>query len=322
MSEKLNGHLLPLVLTLPLSVLIGLVGASITTTMYAQEAVEVVSDESIAAYQDPSFSGEVSVVEEETDVVVCDAAISFGDWLGYNAKQDDLTWLVGDDFGLFSLESFPTLEVGQKSDVVLGFGLHFLDGPRQTDLPPRLYDFRLAFHTRKAVSDSTIFDLNLGVGAFSDFEGSSRHGIRFPGHAVAYHAWTPRFVSVLGVESFDRDDISVLPVAGIVWRPDDDFICELIFPRPKLSVQLDGGRTLYISGEVGGGTWAVERVDRTDDNVTYGDLRVAVGIQDSNDRDGSVLEIGWAFDRLLEYRSGRGDYEPDDAFVIRVRTFF
>ncbi|MEM9659263.1 MAG: hypothetical protein AAF961_12970 [Planctomycetota bacterium] len=246
--------------------------------------------------------------------------VAFGDWLGYRSEEGDTTWLVGGGFEMFSLESYPALQIDEDGALKIGTGFHFLSGPVAPDMPPRLFDFQLGYRARKKFGDATVFDLKLGVGAFSDFEASARKGIRYPGHAVVYHAWRPHFVSVFGVDYLDRDDISLLPVAGMVWRPVDDVICEFVFPRPKLQVELASGRAMYVAGELGGGTWAIERADLTPDNATYRDLRVVFGIAKFGDRS-SVLEIGWAFDRSLRYRSG-DRFRPGDALVLRCRAHY
>ncbi|MEZ6134948.1 MAG: hypothetical protein R3C53_08575 [Pirellulaceae bacterium] len=252
--------------------------------------------------------------------------VQFGDWLGYNATQSDTTWLTGngDEFGMYSMESFPTLKVGTNSSLMLGTGFHFLNGPVATDMPPRLFDFQLAYQRRKAYSHRLMLDTKVGVGAFSDFEGSARKGIRFPSHAVGYYQWDPWLVSVLGIEFLDRDDVNLLPVVGFVWRQRDDIVAELVFPRPRIQIKIRDNRALYLSGELGGGTWAIERVSDLNDNVSYRDLRLMLGVVKFGDQDDSdsALEIGWAFSRALEYRSALGNYHPDDTFILRFRQHY
>ena len=274
---------------------------------------------------------EASVVIESKictcgDCGICESrspGITFGDWFGYNSPQSDTTWLVGngDDLGMFSLENYPNLKLGKSSSFSLGTGFHFVNGPIATDLPPRLFDLVLAYQKRKAWSSRFMYDMRLSVGAFTDFEGSVRKGIRFPGHFVTFFEWHPWLVSVLGIEAPDRDDVSVLPVAGFVWRPNSEMVIEAVFPRPKIQTRIRGNKALYLSGELGGGTWAIERVGGINDNATYRDFRVMLGIHDFGDND-SDFEIGWAFGRKLEYRSGIGDYNIDDTLLIRWRTHY
>lgn len=275
------------------------------------------------AIDDPLVIGDPIVASELADAVAVDEPqVEFGDWLGYNASQSHMSWLSGGDFGMFSLESFPTLKIGQESALLLGTGFHFLNGPATPDLPPRLFDFQAAYHVRKAFSPHTLLDIKLGVGAFSDFEGSARKGVRFPGHVVAYRELNREVVSVFGIEFLDRDDISLLPVAGMVWKPHKDLVLEMIFPRPKVQLQLNKNSAMYVGGELGGGTWAIERTGPFNDNVTYRDLRITCGVMHFGDSSDSVLEVGWAFDRSLEFRSHLGDQHLDGAFLLRSITHY
>lgn len=267
-------------------------------------------------------SQELIVMEPgPTPTVAAEVAYPFG----YNLRQSNTSWLVGDgdDFGMFSLESLPSLSPGKGWGIVSGVGFHFLGGPIQTDMPPRLFDFQIGLQGRKWISDTFGYDVAARVGAFSDFEGSAREGVRFPGHAVGYYRWQPAMDLVFGIEVLDRDDISLLPVAGVILTPRDDLRLELVFPRPRLEVRLNPTHSIYLAGELGGGTWAVERIDDTDDVATYRDLRLLLGLS-SRDEEGtySNLEIGYVFERDLSYRSGTADFRPDDTLLIRVTNTY
>jgi hypothetical protein len=219
---------------------------------------------------------------------------------------------------MFSLESFPTLAAGETSGVVIGTGFHFLAGPLVTDMPPRLFDFQIGYQRRKWVSETFGYDVAARIGAFSDFEGSAREGIRFPSQAVGYYRWGPRLDLALGIDYLDRDDISLLPVFGAIFRPRENLRLELVFPRPRVEWRISPTQVLYVGGELGGGTWAIERVTQTNDNVTYRDLRLLLGLTSlDRPRGRSGFEIGYIFGRDLSYRSGLGDYSPHDAVLIR-----
>ena len=75
---------------------------------------------------------------------------------------------------------------------------------------------------------------------------------------------------------------------------------------------------IAVGGELAGGTWAIERDHTYDDNVTYQDMRVYVALETfAAGHTSSSLELGYVFERDLEYRSGVGNYYPGDAMMIR-----
>ena len=150
-----------------------------------------------------------------------------------------------------------------------------------------------------------------------------RKGILFPSHAVGYLSVSPAIDLVFGVDYLDRGDIKLLPVAGLIWMPNPDMRFELVFPRPRAVFQLTDRYRLYLSGELGGGTWAIERVALGNELATYRDLRVCIGLEHM-EKDGqwSAFEIGYLFDRRLDYSSGNGDMHLDDAALFRLVTTF
>jgi len=239
---------------------------------------------------------------------------------GYNLRDSDNTWLVGsgDKFGMFSLQTYPTLPQDKKSGVISGIGIHWLNGPIVTDMPPRLLDFQIGWQSRQWLSETFGYDFTARVGAFGDFEGSARDGVRFPGHAVGYYRWDCQCDIVFGIEYLDRDDVQLLPVAGLILTPRDDLRLELVFPRPRVELRVSSHSSIYLAGELGGGTWDIERLNDVDDVVTYRDLRLLVGIANRREKGGEGgIEIGYSFDRELTYRSGLGDYSPGSTLLIR-----
>jgi hypothetical protein len=241
---------------------------------------------------------------------------------GYDTADSATTWLPGDEdqFGWVSLESLAVLSSDSPGGVVGGIGVHFLDGPARSEMPPRLFDFVIGYHRREWIRPHFGWDFVFRVGAFSDFEGSAEDGVRFPSHAVAFFQIDRQTTWLLGVDYLDRDDVSALPVAGLVWAPTDDFRLDAAFPRPRAALRvIDSDCWLYLGGELGGGTWAIERDDSWNDNATYSDLRLVFGIETSDGANGrSALELGYVFDRELSYRSGLGDYKPQECLMIRL----
>jgi hypothetical protein len=278
--------------------------------------------------QDPSPAAGETLVTDAPITLEGSAEVppvaSLRDFLGYRYSTSSLDWIPGggDRFGMFSIVSDHYQKSGVNSGIGIGMGFHFLAGPVQTDMPPRVYDFSLAYQFRQRLGPMG-FDLAAGVLAASDFEGSARKGILFPSHAVGFLSANPAIDVVFGVDYLDRGDIKLLPVAGLVWTPNPEMRFEAVFPRPRAVFGLTDRNRLYLSGELGGGTWAIERVALGNDLATYRDLRVCIGVE-YVEKDGqrSAFEIGYLFDRRLEYTSGNGDMHLKDAAVLRLVTTF
>lgn len=241
--------------------------------------------------------------------------------LGYNTSAGGLTWLPGsdDDFGWFSFEDTPTLSSGRNAGFVGSMSFHFLNGPVQTEMPPRLFDFVAGYQRREWIRPNVGWDFAFRVGVFSDFEGSADDGVRFPSHVVTFWRLTPKLTGMVGIEYLDWDELPLLPVFGFTWIPNDDLRFDIAFPRPKAAMRImDTDTFLGFGGELAGGTWAIERDHSYDDNVTYSDVRIFFSIESFGEgHASSALELGYVFERDLEYRSNVGNYYPGDTMMIR-----
>ncbi len=244
--------------------------------------------------------------------------------MGYRYSAGWLEWIPGggNQFGMFSIDWDHYQKAGVAAGAGLGGQFHFLSGPDQTDMPPRLFDFSAAGQVRQQFGPLA-FDVAASVWAASDFVGSARKGLLFPSHAVGFFNVQPSLDLVFGVDYLDRGDIKLLPVAGVIWMAAPDIRLELVFPRPQAFYQLTRRTRLYLSGELGGGSWAIERVKEFNDLATYRDIRLCVGLEfTENGGERTAFEIGYLFDRRLEYESGIGDMNLGDAVMLRLVTWF
>jgi len=243
-------------------------------------------------------------------------------------------WLAGgryDDFGVSSVELKTILALPIPSRtypmiITPGFAVHYLDGPVSVDLPPRTYDAYVQFRWMRRLTPRLGMDLAITPGAFGDFQQSNDETFRITGHAVTAWEWSPVSKIVLGAASIDRYSTDVLPVAGLIWTPYDDVKYELVFPHPRIARRIYGFGActeevqdwIYLAGELGGGIWAIERIDGTDDVVDYTDYRVFAGVERKviGGLDARV-ELGYVFGRKLRFASPTPQIEPDGTVMVR-----
>jgi hypothetical protein len=250
--------------------------------------------------------------------------LSIGNFMGYRYGAGSIDWIPGNgnQFGIFSFGWDHYQEAGVKSGVGIGADINFLSGPTDTDMPARTYDFSIAYQARDRLGPFG-YDVAGSVLAASDFEGSARPGILFPSHAVGFLRIEPELDLVLGVDYLDRGDVKILPVGGAIWTPRPELRFEIVFPRPRAVFQVTDRYACYLSGELGGGTWAIERPVIGSDLATYHDLRLCIGLEyQEDDKRRSAFEIGYLFDRRIEYSSGIGNMPLDDAVLLRMVTWY
>ncbi|MFH1920273.1 MAG: hypothetical protein ABIP48_10365 [Planctomycetota bacterium] len=245
------------------------------------------------------------------------------------------TWLDSGGargFGVVELElktvlGFPVPSRRSPLVITPGFAVNYLESPEGADLPPRVYEATAQFRWWKRFTPQFGIDFSITPGVFSDFEQESDEAFRTPGHVAARYEWTPTANLVFGAAYLDREDVSVLPIGGLVWTPREDLKLELVVPRPRIArrVYWLGAVTeevqdwVYVAGEFGGGTWAIRRATGADDVLNYRDFRVLLGVErKALDGLDARLEIGYVFSRQIEYASNLPDIRPSDTVMARA----
>ena len=205
--------------------------------------------------------------------------------------------------------------------------------PPGPDLPSRLWEVNAGFKAYMPVSDDLTVQVAAAPGLYTDFDNTSSDAFRMPARFLAIYDYSERTQITVGAVYLDRENsVNWLPAIGFVHKPNERTSMELVLPRPRVVHQLWGcqnghGGFAYVGGDFAGGAWAIERDPRagvpTDDVVTLNELRALVGFELRRaNRPGLVAELGWAFNRELEYASGVGDVELDDGLMFQLGSRF
>lgn len=278
-----------------------------------------------------SISDDTVVIEYPEDGIA-----ATGDFLAqptcqtfaYRWEESEFSWLPasGDNLGWITLGSSPYTsrhkDANGKGEWTHAINIHWLNGPEDIHLPPRVYDFVLGYQKRERLAPRFSYDAAASVGVYSDFEDSARDGVRFVSHLVGNLDIQENLSLVFGVDYLDRDDLALLPVIGFSWQPQrwSNLQVDAIFPRPEISLGLDSGKRLYLRGLLGGGSWDIEFPDESNDVMTYRDVSLLLGLEKWDGDQQKRWEIGYTFERQLEFRDRNTIREMDDAFVIRWVT--
>ncbi len=252
--------------------------------------------------------------------------------IAHKSATAAISWLPGsgDELGIFSLSFSETAEFPRFEGFTTTprFGVHYLDGPVTTDLPARVYDTSVAFRWFNKVNEQWSYELEVAPGVYSDFKNVTSDSLRITGKGLAYYVHSRSKQFVMGVVYLDREDIMLLPAAGMIMWFSEGSRLELIFPKPKFTYRIEKDeakeRWLYVAGEFGGGSWGIRRGPTgIDDIATYSDLRLMGGVETKHTNGMiSQFEIGYVFNRKLEYKSNVGNYDISPTGMIRYQLTF
>lgn len=196
------------------------------------------------------------------------------------------------------------------------------------DLPDNLYDTGVKFFWKRPVNDRWSSLVIVTPSVRSDFE-TSTDAFRLFGLGLMTWQWVPKKLAISGGAVWTgREDFPLLPAAGLLWTPTPEWKLDLQFPAPRLSrrVLCDPGcceTWVYLSGQIGGNTWAVTRPSGPEDVLTISDQRLNVGVERlwAGNR-GVFAEAGIVFNRSVEYLSTPMEQELDSTIVLRAGVQF
>jgi hypothetical protein len=210
----------------------------------------------------------------------------------------------------------------------IGFNIHWWSGPAPRGkepvphLPPQLFDLYLDMTWAQRWGPRLTSEFRFRPGMYTDFNTTPPDSFRMPGEAVALFQVDPDLHLIGGVEYLQRNDIKLLPVAGVLWQPTPRWQLGLVFPRPKVAFELSTTQHVwgYLAAEYGGGRWTYDNPAGDDDRVEYSDYRVTFGIEWRDilaQSCSSFLEMGYVFERHLRFADPPAHFEPEPAWMIR-----
>ena len=238
-----------------------------------------------------------------------------GDLGGNELSSSFLDLSIGSGIPLGSFENILAVKPRFRAD--------WIDARPEIDIPNQLYQFELQFFYRRPIHDRLSLMAIVSPSIRSDLTTSTRAFRMFALGLLNWECLDRRLTLSGGAVYLGRNDIPVLPAVGIVWTPNRVTKLDLRFPFSKLSRRLakDERRSelwTYLSGGLGGNTWAVTRRSGLADELSLRDFRLACGIEKIIDGGGGwFAEVGYAMGRKLQYENDDSEIELNDAFLVQ-----
>ena len=269
-------------------------------------------------YQEESLITDptIPVPEQKPRILPLSTNLSFvgGDRLSIAQTQIGMSIPVYAQPGVGS--SGPDLMVMASVD----FGASFLEGDTQLYLPGELYTAGGGLKAVKRINDDWKFIGGFNINYKGDGEATS-DVINLSGVGMLQWEKSEQHQWMFGVVATGIDDLPVLPVVGVTWKPNEDWEVSLGMPQTRVArrVHWFGSHqdTWLYTGFLGagGGSYAVRRPDGMDDLLTINEYPLALGIERRSFRAKWFLEAGVVVGRQLEYehsgekeRLGEGAY--------------
>ena len=160
-------------------------------------------------------------------------------------------------------------------------------------------------------------------GIFSDFENVTSDAFRVQGKVEGIFKISAPIQLHAGVIYSGRARVKMLPTAGVVWTPDDDWVLRLVFPNPKISRRIWRGQQAnwwgYVNMNYGGGSWDIKGHSGLTD---YNDVQLGVGVEfTTHNHIGGYFEFGGSLAREL-YSNGGSWATPPSVLYLKTGIIF
>lgn len=216
--------------------------------------------------------------------------------------------------------------------IAIGFSYTDLDAPAPLDLPSELYDVSIGLRWFRPINEQWAVNISIDPAFASDSHNKSSDAWQLRGSLFGIYTSSRWTKWMFGAIATGRDDIPVLPAAGVIWQPSKHCQVDLILPRPRVLYMVhDGGdrqQWVYTGGSVTGGTWAYRRAGGLNEQLTYREWRLVLGWESKPPANPPGVygptgilygaEIGYVFGRIFEFESGAPDIEPDGTVLLRA----
>lgn len=191
------------------------------------------------------------------------------------------------------------------------------------------------------ITESILLNLDAKIQWSSDLKANDSRMLRITGYGTGIWKMGSQSRLILGALYTDVGNIKILPVAGIIWMPSEDFYINAYFPNPKIAKRLDGFQYLnhfseksatdywlYLAGEFEGNQWIFQTKEKAINrdgsygstaSLKYYDARCYVGLERRTaDQIDWALEGGLVFIRHLDISSR--DFDPGYSYEFEPKT--
>lgn len=226
----------------------------------------------------------------------------------------------------------PTYPIFGPPPPMISFGFSYTDlmSNENSGLPRDLYDYTFGISWMRKLNDRWTMRYMFTTAIATDGNNMSSDAWQFRGGVLAMYQPREDWTWVFGAIALGRNDLPVVPALGAVWTPSDRIKIDLLMPRPRASYLLfDNGvrqQWTYFGLGLNGGTWAYERNDFVDDEITYKDWRMILGWESvPKPKDGMPfarglkmqVDVGYVFAREFEFEQADINTSLDDTWMLR-----
>ena len=209
-------------------------------------------------------------------------------------------------------------------DISLGVGHKDINADTSVDLPSRLESRRLGLSTKfpvPFVSDDRFF---MGIDILPTLNTDSwdwkSGAFRIPFRSYLIFKESDDFILVCGVTVRPEYEREVIPLIGLIYRPNDRLAFNLASDDPNISYKLTDATLLRWDFQYAFDEYEVTRGAQEGVVLQYQEISSGFGIEHQfNEVFKGIVSVGGVFNRQLGYKDDVGKVAPETGFYTSAR---
>ncbi|MFH0762842.1 MAG: hypothetical protein V1925_03005 [Candidatus Omnitrophota bacterium] len=167
---------------------------------------------------------------------------------------------------------------------------------------------------------NTYFRIGVSPGFNTDNWSFYENSFRIPQRYFAIYQPDKKFTAILGFAFFPRYRTAFLPIAGIIYKPNDKWLFNLIPSRPTVEYKFNSKLTAFAEYSGTRADFVVTKDDIKGTVLQYEEQHAGAGLRyNFNKNIMASLAAGGAFFNKLQYRDSLGKVRPDSGFYTEFR---
>ncbi len=125
--------------------------------------------------------------------------------------------------------------------------------------------------------------------------------------------------------AFLRGQYPVLPLAGLVWRPNKQWTVDAVIPEPRVTYSPNKNIGFWVGGQLAGSSFRTDRDPNilprklSNAQVDYSEYRAGLGVNwNPSDHWTMTVAGGYAFQRRFNFERAGEEWKADGAPYVRV----
>lgn len=209
------------------------------------------------------------------------------------------------------------------------FNLRGWDGPNSPDLPGHGLRFASDFEFATPGNDPWSIQLGFTPAFVNDLNASvNSDSFNWDGRAILFFRPSQELMIAAGAAYLDRVNDKIIPYAGIVWTPNQNWEWRLMFPKTRVSMFIGNwgaeAKWLYAGVEYNIEAYqiGVPSPSGRDERVQFVDYRAMLGLRGEAQGVSTFGEVGWVFAREVDYEYGTPGYDLSPNLYFRLGLRF